>query len=78
MLGQHSFDVDDGAADAVEADAGQAHLGLGLATWFGDDHDRLAGAGDVAGVLGESAVEGHVDRTAEVAGCEHFWAPARR
>ena len=59
--------------NAVETDAGQAHFGLGLATGFGDDHDRLAGPSDVAGVLGESAVEGHVDRTADVTGREHFW-----
>ena len=37
-----------------------------------DEDDRLAGTGDVAGVLGEAAVEADVDRTPQVSGGERL------
>src|SRR5438105_3265014 len=66
MLGQHPLHVADGAHDPVEADSGQAHLGLPLPARVGDQHDRLVGAGDVAGVLGEAALEPDVDGPPQV------------
>src|SRR5512147_3258294 len=70
MLGQDMFDGPHDTADGVEPDAGQTHLGLGLATGIGDEHDRLAGGGNVPGVLRETTLETDVDRPAEMAGGE--------
>ena len=58
------------ADDVVEADAGEAHLGLGLVSGRGDEDDRGVGPHDLAGVLGEAAAEADVDRPAQVPGGE--------
>jgi hypothetical protein len=54
-----AFPVD--AAHPVEADAGQAHLRLGLAALVGNHDHGLARPKDVAGVLGEATVQAHVE-----------------
>ena len=66
MLAERPLDVAQRAAHPVEADAGQAHLGLGRPGVGADEDDRLARTGDVAGVFGEAAVEADVDRTPQV------------
>jgi hypothetical protein len=66
-FGEDALDIDDRTAHPVEADARQAHPGLGLPTCVRDHHQGLAGPDDVAGVLGEAAVQPDVDRAPHVA-----------
>ena len=55
---------------AIGADAGQAHRRALLFAGVGDENDLLADVGDHPAGLGESAVESHVDRTAQMSGGE--------
>ena len=66
------LDVGDLAGHVVEADAGEPDLGLDAPAGVAEQDDLLAGPDDVAGVLGEAAVEADVDRPAEVAGRERL------
>ena len=69
----------------VEADAGEADLGLGAPPGVAEQDDLLAGPDDVAGVLGEAAVEADVDRAragdrtrrTRAPGCRGARRPAR-